>query len=130
MAHNAFSTNKSMPSKFNLFNYKTIWLCLKIQLRTLLRNGFIFSKSGSRRSSLASLQSTSSSVRSYSMKRFEKEREQKEKRQQMQMRLAQLHANMTGDNGKAAPTPSPRTPNSTDGLLPAVTEGREVLLTL
>ncbi|XP_077283154.1 uncharacterized protein LOC143909124 isoform X1 [Arctopsyche grandis] len=82
---------------------------------------------GSRRSSLASIQSTSSSVRSYSMRRFEKEREQKEKRQQMQMRLAQLHANMTGES-KNAPTPSPRTPNSTDGLLPAVNEGGELSL--
>ncbi|XP_077283162.1 uncharacterized protein LOC143909124 isoform X2 [Arctopsyche grandis] len=85
------------------------------------------SETGSRRSSLASIQSTSSSVRSYSMRRFEKEREQKEKRQQMQMRLAQLHANMTGES-KNAPTPSPRTPNSTDGLLPAVNEGGELSL--
>ncbi|OWR45262.1 hypothetical protein KGM_210213 [Danaus plexippus plexippus] len=76
----------------------------------------------SRRPSLSSVQSSSSSIRSYSAKKWEREREQKERRQ-MSMRLAQLHDKMTAgrDLPKHAPTPSPRSPNnSTDGLLPAV----------
>lgn len=47
----------------------------------------------------------------------------------MSMRLAQLHDKMAAgrDLPKHAPTPSPRSPNnSTDGLLPAVCEIREV----
>ncbi|CAG9132154.1 unnamed protein product [Plutella xylostella] len=73
--------------------------------------------------------SSSSSIRSYSAKRWEKEREQKERRQ-MSMRLAQLHDKMNSgrDIPKLAPTPSPRSPNnSTDGLLPAVCEIRELI---
>lgn len=45
------------------------------------------------------------------------------------MRLAQLHDKMAAgrEMPKHAPTPSPRSPNnSTDGLLPAVCEIREV----
>lgn len=45
------------------------------------------------------------------------------------MRLAQLHDKMAAGRElpKHAPTPSPRSPNnSTDGLLPAVCEIREV----
>ncbi|CAG5052645.1 unnamed protein product [Parnassius apollo] len=46
------------------------------------------------------------------------------------MRLAQLHDKMAAgrDLPKHAPTPSPRSPNnSTDGLLPAVCEIRELI---
>ncbi|CAH2071909.1 unnamed protein product, partial [Iphiclides podalirius] len=83
----------------------------------------------SRRPSLNSVQSSSSSIRSYSAKRWEREREQKERRQ-MSMRLAQLHDKMAAGRElpKHAPTPSPRSPNnSTDGLLPAVCEIRELI---
>ncbi|XP_013139160.1 PREDICTED: uncharacterized protein LOC106103815 isoform X2 [Papilio polytes] len=84
---------------------------------------------GSRRPSLNSVQSSSSSIRSYSAKRWEREREQKERRQ-MSMRLAQLHDKMAAgrEPPRLAPTPSPRSPNnSTDGLLPAVCEIRELI---
>ncbi|XP_041971268.1 uncharacterized protein LOC121727459 isoform X2 [Aricia agestis] len=86
------------------------------------------SRAGSRRPSMSSLQSSSSSIRSYSAKLWEREREQKERRQ-MSMRLAQLHDKMAAGRElpKHAPTPSPRSPNnSTDGLLPAVCEIREM----
>ncbi|XP_072939763.1 uncharacterized protein [Epargyreus clarus] len=86
------------------------------------------SRAGSRRPSLSSVQSSSSSIRSYSAKRWEREREQKERRQ-MSMRLAQLHDKMAaGRDARAPPAPSPRSPNnSTDGLLPAVCEIRELV---
>lgn len=45
---------------------------------------------GSRRPSLASVHSTSSSIKSYSMQRIEKELQQKELRQEMKLRLARL----------------------------------------
>ncbi|XP_059052925.1 uncharacterized protein LOC131847377 [Achroia grisella] len=83
---------------------------------------------GSRRPSISSMQSSSSSIRSYSAKKWEREREQKERRQ-MSMRLAQLHDKMAAGREipKHAPTPSPRSPNnSTDGLLPSVCEIREL----
>ncbi|VVD06054.1 unnamed protein product [Leptidea sinapis] len=83
---------------------------------------------GSRRPSLSSVQSSSSSIRSYSAKRWERDREQRERRQ-MSIRLAQLHDKMSAGREipKHAPTPSPRSPNnSTDGLLPSVCEIREV----
>ncbi|XP_067645548.1 platelet binding protein GspB-like isoform X2 [Eurosta solidaginis] len=106
------------------------------------------SRTGSRRPSLASVHSTSSSVRSYSMMRFEKEAQQKEIRQEMKLRLARLqqqqHLNQNkpqiviGDTLQhhmsagsalsrlgAMPTPSPLTPNSTDELLPSVDELQE-----
>ncbi|XP_063360230.1 uncharacterized protein LOC134649411 [Cydia amplana] len=86
------------------------------------------SRAGSRRPSISSVQSSSSSIRSYSARRWEKEREQKERRQ-MSMRLAQLHDKMNAGREipKHAPTPSPRSPNnSTDGLLPSVCEIREL----
>ncbi|XP_053953512.1 uncharacterized protein LOC128860211 isoform X2 [Anastrepha ludens] len=106
------------------------------------------SRTGSRRPSLASVHSTSSSVRSYSMMRFEKEVQQKEIRQEMKLRLARLqqqqHLNQNkpqiviGDTlqhhmGAASafsrlsgmPTPSPLTPNSLDELLPSVDELQE-----
>ncbi|XP_036326616.1 uncharacterized protein LOC118739420 isoform X2 [Rhagoletis pomonella] len=106
------------------------------------------SETGSRRPSLASVHSTSSSVRSYSMMRFEKEAQQKEIRQEMKLRLARLqqqqHLNQNkpqiviGDTlqhhmGASSalsrlsgmPTPSPLTPNSMDELLPSVDELQE-----
>lgn len=108
-------------------------------------------KIGSRRPSLASVHSTSSSVRSYSMMRFEKEQQQKEIRHEMKLRLARLQQHqqhqqlgqykpqiIIGDtamtvqqhgialNRITMATPSPMTPNSTDELLPAVDENQEV----
>ncbi|KAJ9595537.1 hypothetical protein L9F63_013302, partial [Diploptera punctata] len=79
---------------------------------------------GSRRPSIASIHSSASSSRSYSAKRFERELMQKEQRKlqlEMQMQIQQ-------DNLKPgmAPTPSPKTPMSTDELLPSVSEVREV----
>lgn len=65
----------------------------KNHIRTLLKletNLNLKSSVGSRRPSLASVHSTSSSVRSYSMLRFEKEIQQKEIRQEMKSRLARL----------------------------------------
>lgn len=85
---------------------------------------------GSRRPSITSIQSSTSSVRSYSARLWEREREQKERRQ-MSLRLAQLHDKMSGgrEHPKLPPTPSPRSPNnSTDPLLPVLTETREVRL--
>lgn len=83
-----------------------------------------YSTSGSRRPSVASIHSSTSSSRSYSARRFERENMQREQRQlqlQMQMQIQR-------DNLKpaAAPTPSPKTPMSTDELLPSVSEVREV----
>ncbi|XP_017022881.1 uncharacterized protein [Drosophila kikkawai] len=101
------------------------------------------SRTGSRRPSLASVHSTSSSVRSYSMMRFEKEVQQKEIRQEMKLRLARLQqqAHLTQNKpqiviGEALlqhgalsrvtmPTPSPLTPNSLDELLPSLDENQE-----
>lgn len=99
---------------------------------------------GSRRPSLASVHSTSSSIRSYSQIRFEKELQQKELRQEMKLRLTRLQQQqhylqnkphiIISDlhHGGAIPktiaitTPSPITPSSTDELLPSVDEGQEV----
>lgn len=53
----------------------------------------VWVNAGSRRPSLASVQSTSSSVKSYSVQRIEKELQQKELRQEMKLRLARLHNN-------------------------------------
>ncbi|XP_075161486.1 uncharacterized protein LOC142234280 [Haematobia irritans] len=108
------------------------------------------SRTGSRRPSLASVHSTSSSVRSYSMMRFEKEQQQKEIRHEMKLRLARLQQHqqqqqlgqykpqiIIGDtattmqqhgialNRVTMATPSPMTPNSTDELLPSVDENPE-----
>lgn len=96
---------------------------------------------GSRRPSLASVHSTSSSIKSYSAIRFEKELQQKEIRQEMKLRLTRLqqqqqliqnkpHIIITDPHviGGAIPktialkTPSPLTPNSLDELLPCVIE--------
>ncbi|XP_034122247.1 uncharacterized protein LOC117580095 isoform X4 [Drosophila guanche] len=98
---------------------------------------------GSRRPSLASVHSTSSSVRSYSMMRFEKEAQQKEIRQEMKLRLARLQQQQHLTQNKpqivigeallqhgalgrvTIPTPSPLTPNSLDELLPSLDENQE-----
>lgn len=98
---------------------------------------------GSRRPSLASVHSTSSSIRSYSTVRIEKELQQKELRQEMKLRLARLqqqqhtpkphiiisdpllHGVMSRN---ALSSPSPITPNSTDELLPSVDEAQEVCI--
>lgn len=100
---------------------------------------------GSRRPSLASVHSTSSSVRSYSMMRFEKEAQQKEIRQEMKLRLARLQQQQHLTQNKpqivigeallaqhgalsrvTMATPSPLTPNSLDELLPSLDENQEV----
>ncbi|XP_053662353.1 uncharacterized protein LOC128711498 [Anopheles marshallii] len=97
---------------------------------------------GSRRPSLASVHSTSSSVRSYSMRRFEQEIQQKELRQEMKRHLARLQEQqqlqkikpniIIGDviscpmNKPILTTPSPMTPNSVDDILPSVDETQEV----
>lgn len=95
---------------------------------------------GSRRPSLASVHSTSSSIKSYSMVRIEKELQQKELRQEMKLRLARLQQQqqikphiiisdplLHGVISKSSlPSPSPITPNSTDELLPSVDEAQEV----
>jgi len=98
------------------------WLCLNTFCIVL--RFWYYSTSGSRRPSIASIHSNASSSRSYSARRFERENMQREQRQlqlQMQMQMQQ-------DNLKpgAAPTPSPKTPVSTDELLPSVSEVREV----
>ena len=72
---------------------------------------------GSRRPSLASIHSTTSSAKSYgySARRFERERNEKEQRQA----LAELKLKQQQQQQELAlTTPSPRSPKSTDGLLP------------
>ncbi|XP_076241385.1 uncharacterized protein LOC143183626 isoform X2 [Calliopsis andreniformis] len=83
---------------------------------------------GSRRPSLTSVHSSTSSARSYSARRLEKERTEKEQRQALQeLRLAkQREQEQQRQQQQVAPTPSPRTPHSTDELLPSVEEGKEV----
>ncbi|XP_055624758.1 uncharacterized protein LOC129767661 isoform X3 [Toxorhynchites rutilus septentrionalis] len=99
------------------------------------------SDTGSRRPSLASIHSTTSSVRSYSMRRFEQEVQQKELRQEMKKHLVRLQEQqqmqkikpniIIGDviscpmNKPILTTPSPLTPNSIDDLLPSVDETQE-----
>ncbi|XP_055536063.1 uncharacterized protein LOC129724848 isoform X3 [Wyeomyia smithii] len=99
------------------------------------------SDTGSRRPSLASIHSTTSSVRSYSMRRFEQEIQQKELRQEMKKHLVRLQEQqqlqkikpniIIGDviscpmNKPILTTPSPMTPNSIDDLLPSVDETQE-----
>lgn len=86
-----------------------------------------FVRAGSRRPSLASVHSTGSSSRSYSMRRFEKERNDKEQRQALQeLRLTKQRESIQQQQQQVVPTPSPRTPHSTDELLPSVEEGKEV----
>ncbi|XP_043287107.1 uncharacterized protein [Venturia canescens] len=82
---------------------------------------------GSRRPSLASIHSSTSSARSYSARRLERERNDKEQRQALQeLRLARSREQQEMAQQIVAPTPSPRTPHSTDELLPSVEEGKEV----
>ncbi|XP_014603065.1 PREDICTED: uncharacterized protein LOC106786332 isoform X1 [Polistes canadensis] len=95
---------------------------------------------GSRRPSLASVHSSTSSARSYSARRLEKERNEKEQRQalqelrlqkqreqqQQQQQQHQQQHQQQQQQQQVAPTPSPRTPHSTDELLPSVEEGKEV----
>ncbi|XP_065075092.1 uncharacterized protein LOC135698860 isoform X3 [Ochlerotatus camptorhynchus] len=99
------------------------------------------SDTDSRRPSLASVHSTTSSVRSYSMRRFEQEIQQKELRQEMKKHLVRLQEQqqlqkikpniIIGDviscpmNKPILTTPSPMTPNSIDDLLPSVDETQE-----
>ncbi|XP_076395285.1 uncharacterized protein LOC143265675 isoform X4 [Megachile rotundata] len=85
------------------------------------------SRAGSRRPSLTSVHSSTSSARSYSARRLEKERNEKEQRQALQeLRLAKQREQQQQQQQQIAPTPSPRTPHSTDELLPSVEEGKEV----
>ncbi|XP_076678400.1 uncharacterized protein LOC143374280 isoform X5 [Andrena cerasifolii] len=85
------------------------------------------SDTGSRRPSLTSVHSSTSSARSYSARRLEKERNEKEQRQALQeLRLAKQREQHQQQQQQVAPTPSPRTPHSTDELLPSVEEGKEV----
>ncbi|XP_015174692.1 PREDICTED: uncharacterized protein LOC107065479 isoform X4 [Polistes dominula] len=99
------------------------------------------SDTGSRRPSLASVHSSTSSARSYSARRLEKERNEKEQRQalqelrlqkqreqqqQQQQQQQQPQHQQQQQQQQVAPTPSPRTPHSTDELLPSVEEGKEV----
>ncbi|KAL0109329.1 hypothetical protein PUN28_014425 [Cardiocondyla obscurior] len=82
---------------------------------------------GSRRPSLASVHSSTSSSRSYSARRLEKERNDKEQRQALQeLRIAKQREQLQQQQQQVVPTPSPRTPHSTDELLPSVEEGKEV----
>ncbi|XP_026828363.1 uncharacterized protein LOC105285551 isoform X2 [Ooceraea biroi] len=86
------------------------------------------SRAGSRRPSLASVHSSTSSSRSYSTRRLEKERNDKEQRQAVQeLRLTKQREQLQQQQQQqVVPTPSPRTPHSTDELLPSVEEGKEV----
>ncbi|KAH8307610.1 hypothetical protein KR044_005232 [Drosophila immigrans] len=108
-----------------------------------LHIGALPTPASSRRPSLASVHSTSSSVRSYSMMRFEKEVQQKEIRQEMKLRLARLQQQQHLTQNKpqiiigeallqhgaisrvTMATPSPLTPNSLDELLPSLDENQE-----
>ncbi|XP_053976234.1 uncharacterized protein LOC128874998 isoform X1 [Hylaeus volcanicus] len=81
---------------------------------------------GSRRPSLTSVHSSTSSARSYSARRLEKERNEKEQRQALQELKLAKQREQHQQQQQVAPTPSPRTPHSTDELLPSVEEGKEV----
>ncbi|XP_020706666.1 uncharacterized protein LOC105683652 isoform X3 [Athalia rosae] len=83
------------------------------------------SRAGSRRPSLASIHSSTSSARSYSARRLERERNEKEHR----VALQELRLQRQKEQQQSAPTPSPRTPHSTDELLPAVDEVAEQIPT-
>lgn len=125
---------------FKHHNYNNLNIIL------IINNPILFPfRLGSRRPSLASVHSTSSSVRSYSMMRFEKEAQQKEIRQEMKLRLARLQQQQHLTQNKpqivigeallaqhgalsrvTMATPSPLTPNSLDELLPSLDENQEV----
>ncbi|GJQ85770.1 hypothetical protein Trydic_g20331 [Trypoxylus dichotomus] len=85
---------------------------------------FTKSLTGSRRPSIASVHS-GNSIRSYSMRRYEKEREQKEERE-MQKRLSRM-TSATNSTTRIPPTPSP---HSTDDLLPTLEEDKQVPLAI
>ncbi|XP_014206490.1 uncharacterized protein LOC106638005 [Copidosoma floridanum] len=76
---------------------------------------------GSRRPSVASIHSSTSSAKSYSARRFERERNDKEQR----LILAEFKREQQQQLQQPAPSPSPRTPHSTDELLPSVEEATE-----
>lgn len=85
---------------------------------------FLLTLLGSRRPSLASVHSSASSAKSFSAKRLERERNEKEQRQALQeLKLSRQREKESQE--QVAPTPSPRTPHSTDELLPSVEEGKE-----
>ena len=98
----------------------------------------ILDVAGSRRPSLASLHSSTSSAKSYSARRLERERNEKEQRlalvelklkreqQQQQRELREREQRDQPPQQPVAPTPSPRTPHSTDELLPSVEEATEI----
>ncbi|XP_018368551.1 PREDICTED: uncharacterized protein LOC108764706 [Trachymyrmex cornetzi] len=112
----------------NRINIQYILVQFKVELLedtliSLRRSSFF--RIGSRRPSLASVHSSTSSSRSYSTRRLEKERNDKEQRQALQeLRLAKQREQT--QQQQVVPTPSPRTPHSTDELLPSVEEGKEV----
>lgn len=89
------------------------------------------SRAGSRRPSLTSVHSSTSSARSYSARRLEKERNEKEQRQALQeLRLAkQREQQQREQQQQIAPTPSPRTPHSMDELLPPWRRERKCFIT-
>uniref|UniRef100_A0A182QA25 EB domain-containing protein n=1 Tax=Anopheles farauti TaxID=69004 RepID=A0A182QA25_9DIPT len=130
-------------SNLGLSGVTTTIDCISVNLTSyyqLIDNDIV--SDGSRRPSLASVHSTSSSVRSYSMRRFEQEIQQKELRQEMKRHLARLQEQqqlqkikpniIIGDviscpmNKPILTTPSPMTPNSVDDILPSVDETQEV----
>ncbi|XP_023313575.1 uncharacterized protein LOC106659243 isoform X2 [Trichogramma pretiosum] len=104
-------------------------------------NNVTASRAGSRRPSLASIHSTTSSAKSYSQRRFERERSEKEQRQALtELKLKRAAAEQEKQQQQekqkeqqqqqqqaTSPSPSPRTPHSTDELLPSVAEGKEHL---
>ena len=74
----------------------------------------------SRRPSLLSIQSTSSSIQSYGTKRFDRERERKEERE-TQKKLSQMNENFAKDVNNTQPA-SRRQNNSREELLSPVLE--------
>lgn len=119
--------------RFFYFLFQHYIVFLIAQKVELLENTLIslqcgsFFRIGSRRPSLASVHSSTSSSRSYSARRLEKERNDKEQRQALQeLRLAKQREQTQQQQQQVVPTPSPRTPHSTDELLPSVEEGKEV----
>lgn len=126
-----------------IFSVETIDYIRKVNDLIAIRF-FLIENSGSRRPSLASVHSTSSSIRSYGAMRLDKEKEQKEMRHEMKLRLTRLQQQqqmiqnrphiVIGDSlihcgaipkTIALTTPSPLTPNSLDELLPCVIESQE-----
>ncbi|CAH1982277.1 unnamed protein product [Acanthoscelides obtectus] len=80
------------------------------------------SRAGSRRPSIASIHS-STSVRSYSARRYERERREKEERElERRFKLAASSAGSVSGVGVGQPSPSP---HSVDDLLPTLEEDRQ-----